>query len=369
MKKVIEFTEAQKSLIANEFVKPANGTSNDALRFVEYCEELGLNPILNDVVFQKFETKNGPRASFVTTRDGLLRVAARDENYMGAPVSSVVREGDHFEFLPSKGDVVHQFGNKRGKILGAYAVLHHKKFGPAAQWVEFGEYFMANAHSQGGKSYIWDKYPSAMIQKVAEAFVLKRQFPLVGGLTTEEETGMEVNLPEQIKNLPVEKPATDTASSTEPQAKETRETINVAENNKPEAEENTQAQPKVEAEKPSYPNSVETQPKEEKKETVKDSRPAQENKKQETPEQQPSSTLEGYEMFKVLDIKFGESNSHIKYANVQLQGTEGKFTALARNNSLEKAQGLTVDSSVLMKINNFNSWHMIEDIQEATQHA
>jgi phage recombination protein Bet len=201
MEKVNQFSKEEKSLIYNRFVAPANGTTDEALHFVEYCETLGLNPLLGDVIFQKFETKYGPKTTFVATRDGLVRVAVRDENYVGPPISNVVREGDHFEFLPAEGTVVHKFGSKRGKVLGAYAVLYHKVFRPYACWVEFSEYFNANAASAGGKSYIWDKYPSAMIEKVAEVFALKRQFPIVGGLTTEEEIGLDANLPEQMEGI------------------------------------------------------------------------------------------------------------------------------------------------------------------------
>lgn len=189
--KVTTFTQEEKSLIFNRFVAPANGTKEEALHFVEYCETLGLNPLLGDVIFQKFESKYGPRTTFVTTRDGLMRVAVRDDNYVGPPISNVVREGDHFEFLPAEGTVIHKFGQKRGRILGAYAVLYHKKYRPYACWADFAEYFQANAKSQNGKSYIWDQYPTAMIEKVAETFALKRQFPIVGGLTTEEEIGMD----------------------------------------------------------------------------------------------------------------------------------------------------------------------------------
>jgi phage recombination protein Bet len=196
--KVITFTQEEKSLIFNRFVAPVNGSTEEALHFISYCETLGLNPLLGDVIFQKFETKQGPRTTFVTTRDGLMRVAARDENYVGPPISNVVREGDHFEFVPSEGAVIHKFGQKRGRILGAYAVLYHKQYRPFACWADFAEYFSANAKSQNGRSYIWDQYPSIMIGKVAESFALKRQFPIVGGLTTEEEMGLDHNITVQV---------------------------------------------------------------------------------------------------------------------------------------------------------------------------
>ncbi len=195
MEKVLTFTNEQKSLIWNRFVQPAKGTQEEANHFIEVCETFGLNPLLGDIVFQRYETKNGPNTSFITTRDGLLRVATTQEGYVGPPNANVVREGDTFEFIPSEGSVRHEFGQKRGPILGAYAVMHHKRFRPVAVFVDFQEYFQANSgelNSKYGNKNTWDKMPSAMIQKIAEVFVLRRQFPL-GGLYTHEEMSLEEN--------------------------------------------------------------------------------------------------------------------------------------------------------------------------------
>ncbi|WP_210469068.1 RecT family recombinase [Sporosarcina sp. 6E9] len=195
MEKVLTFTNEQKSLIWNRFVQPAKGTQEEANHFIEVCETFGLNPLLGDIVFQRYETKNGPNTSFITTRDGLLRVATTQEGYVGPPNANVVREGDTFEFIPSEGSVRHEFGQKRGPILGAYAVMHHKRFRPVAVFVDFQEYFQANSgeiNSRYNNKNVWDKMPSAMIQKIAEVFVLRRQFPL-GGLYTREEMSLEEN--------------------------------------------------------------------------------------------------------------------------------------------------------------------------------
>ena len=193
MENVLTFTNEQKSLIWNRFVQPANGTQEEANHFIEVCETFGLNPLLGDIVFQRYETKNGPSTSFITTRDGLLRVATTQEGYVGPPNANVVREGDTFEFIPSEGSVRHEFGQKRGPILGAYAVMHHKRFRPVAVFVDFQEYFQANSGELNSKyknKNVWDKMPSAMIQKIAEVFVLRRQFPL-GGLYTREEMSID----------------------------------------------------------------------------------------------------------------------------------------------------------------------------------
>lgn len=193
MEKLITFSNEDKSLIWSRVVQPVNGTEEESNHFISYCEQFGLNPLLDDVVFQRRESKYGPKTQFITKRDALLRLASKQPNYVGAPNSAVVKEGDEFEFLPAEGTVKHKFGSKRGEILGAYAIMKHKKHDPVAVFVDFPEYFQANSgkiNSKYGNGNVWDSMPSAMISKVAEVFVLKRQFPL-GGIQTQEEMGLE----------------------------------------------------------------------------------------------------------------------------------------------------------------------------------
>ncbi len=192
MEKIITFTNEQKSLIWKRFVNPANGSEEEAKHFIEVCETFGLNPLLGDIVFQKYETRQGPKVNFITTRDGMLRVAMNTPDYVGAPIGATVREGDTFEIDAANAAVTHKFGAKRGKIIGAWARIEHRRFKPVAMFIDFEEFFNANAQSkqERGGSPIWDKLPSTMIHKVAEVFVLRRQFPL-GGLYTAEELGMD----------------------------------------------------------------------------------------------------------------------------------------------------------------------------------
>ncbi|WP_176447348.1 RecT family recombinase [Lentibacillus sp. CBA3610] len=196
MEKALQFSNNEKSLIWKRFIEPAKGTPEETEHFLEVCENFGLNPLLGDIVFQRYETKRGAKTQFITTRDGLLRVATSQPGYVGPPNANVVKEGDHFEFLPSEGTVRHKFGAKRGEILGAYAIMQHKKHNPVAVFVDFQEYFQANSgrqNSRYGNPNVWDTLPSAMIIKIAETFVLRRQFPL-GGLYTQEEMGLDDTL-------------------------------------------------------------------------------------------------------------------------------------------------------------------------------
>jgi phage recombination protein Bet len=155
---------------------------------MEVCEQYGLNPLLNDIVFSRYETKNGPVVNFIVTRDGYLKAAMRDKNFVKCP-SAVIKEGDEFE-MDIEGNVKHKFGKKRGKIIGAWAFAEHAQRGKLPVVVDFAEYYIANAASQNGRSPIWDSMPSAMIQKVAEVAALRRQFPL-GGIVAAEELGID----------------------------------------------------------------------------------------------------------------------------------------------------------------------------------
>ncbi|NRG44249.1 recombinase RecT [Bacillus sp. CRN 9] len=323
MEKIIIFTNEQKSLIFNRFVAPANGNESEAFHFVEYCETMGLNPLIGDVIFQKFEGKYGPKTSFVTTRDGMLRVAARDENYVGPPISCVVREGDTFKVLPNEGSVTHEFGQKRGKILGAYAVLSHRVYSRYVCWIDFEEYFTANANSQKGKSYIWDNYPSSMIEKVAEAKALKHQFPIVNGLTTEEEIGEELSTDK--------KQVEQNVLSTVPQSTQI-------------TEEKKEQQPNIQNDQNPNPEQIISQPLNESN----------------------SEASEAGEEVTINSIEIGTSPSNVVYGKINIIKTNGQQQLiLARGEEQVKlVEGLKKDQKVIMEIVEENGFHFVDGVKE-----
>jgi recombinational DNA repair protein RecT len=124
-----------------------------------------------------------PETLIMTSRDGYLKVAQRDPNFAGI-ISFVVRENDTFEIDVENYKVIHKFGAKRGHIIGAWSRVDHKQRKPVITFVDFSEY-------NDVKSTTWKQYPSAMIQKVAEVFALKRQFG-ISGLVTREEMASQV---------------------------------------------------------------------------------------------------------------------------------------------------------------------------------
>lgn len=180
------WTREQIELIKRTVAKGA--TDDELAMFLYLAQRYGLDPFLKEIWCIKRAKKDehgryiydDAPAVIMTSRDGYLKIAQQDPAFDGLQ-AFVVREGDTFEIDAENWRVTHKFGTKRGKILGAWASAHRKDRKPAITFVDFSEY-------NDGRSNTWQRYPSAMIQKVAEAFVLKRQFG-IAGLVTQEEMG------------------------------------------------------------------------------------------------------------------------------------------------------------------------------------
>jgi phage recombination protein Bet len=175
---------AQYNREAIETIKAtvAKGATDAELEmFLHLAARYGLDPFAKEIWCTKYvkqgqDPKHVP-ATIIVSRDGYLKAAQQDPDFDGI-ASGTVREGDLFAFNPVAGSVSHEFGTKRGQIMGAWAVVHHKRRRPVACFADFTEY--------RGNSPIWSNYPSAMIQKVAEVHALKRQFGLSGIVSKEE---------------------------------------------------------------------------------------------------------------------------------------------------------------------------------------
>lgn len=173
----VGFDNSQVELIKNTVAK---GATNDELEMFMYlANQYNLDPFKKEIWFMKF----GGQTTIMTSRDGYLKYAQMNPEFEGL-MSFVVREGDVFEIDASQYKVTHRFGTKRGPILGAWSRCDRKGKKPFIAYVDFNEY--------NKKQGVWNSYPSAMIQKVAEVFVLKRAFGINGLVTKEEIDGGEV---------------------------------------------------------------------------------------------------------------------------------------------------------------------------------
>ena len=236
-----KFTQEHIDLIKKTCV-PAKADDKHIDLFIYVCQKYGLDPLTKEIVLDIREnTKTGEKkAVIITTRDGYLKAAMQDPSYNGVN-GGTIRENDAFEVDPIAGTLKHSFGEKRGKIVAAWAVAKAKNRDPIICTADFSEYYAANS-----KSYVWQDYPSVMIQKVAEIMAMKRQFNITG-MVGEEEIGagllnLEVDesaietkttLRKPAEEKPEEKPAektkpadtTTTSIATEKPKEESQETI------------------------------------------------------------------------------------------------------------------------------------------------
>lgn len=183
-----EFTTEQKQVLKNTIAKDA--TDAELGLFLQACTAYGLNPFKKEIFFSKSQSG---KVEFLTSRDGYLALIQKDPNYMGLH-SMEVYSGDIFtmEFKndnPEGIDTIeinHKVESidpkKRGTLLGAWATCYYKGRAPATTFVYLKEYM-----KQGQTN--WDKYTAAMIRKVPESIVLKRQGGFSGLVTKEEIEG------------------------------------------------------------------------------------------------------------------------------------------------------------------------------------
>ena len=175
----------------------AKGATDDELKmFLHIATKHNLDPFMKEIWFIKRAKKvqkngewdykrnhdgsidySGAETVIMTSRDGYLKHAMDHPDYRGL-TSFVVREGDTFEIDADSHKVTHKFSAKRGKIIGAWAKCEREGRTPVIVFADFDEYDL--------KQSVWKQYPSAMIQKVAEAMALKKQFN-INGLVAQEE--------------------------------------------------------------------------------------------------------------------------------------------------------------------------------------
>jgi len=181
-----------------------DASEHELALYLRLCRTYGLDPFRRELVLEKRRRRRADGTGydvvpvFITTRDGYLKAAMRDPGYAGI-TSGVVCEGDIFEFDVEHLKIVHRFGAKRGKILGAWAVAYHTERPPMMAYVPFDEYTDPNSDTwrrhpsamiqKVAEVYVlrrWRRHPSAMIQKVAEVYVLRRQYSISGIVAREE---------------------------------------------------------------------------------------------------------------------------------------------------------------------------------------
>ena len=183
------WTQEQINTIKNTV---AVGADDDELKmFLALAAKYDLDPFAREIWFIQAKDRN----IITTGRDGYLKIANRNPHFDGM-VSDVVHAGDRFM---KEGDNIKHFYtvSNRGPIIGAYAIVYRKDRAHSS-------YFFAPFSEYNKGFNTWKQYPSAMIQKVAEACALKRAFSISGLVTEEEISNNDNNIQQQVQPTPEE---------------------------------------------------------------------------------------------------------------------------------------------------------------------
>lgn len=209
---LINFSPEKIKVLTNTVAKGA--TTDELEMFLHLASRYQLDPFAKEIWFVKRPKKvkdahgnwdykrlengevdyEGVDPIIMTSRDGYLKVAQSDAEFEGVN-SFEIRANDDFSFNPMTGEIEHKISSKRGEITAAWAVCKRKGREPAIALVDFNEYKNA-----AGSNPVWKNYPSAMIRKVAEVIVLKRQFN-ISGLVTKEEMPEQYTMDYEDPNL------------------------------------------------------------------------------------------------------------------------------------------------------------------------
>jgi len=195
-------TKKFQEVVKNAYAPGA--TEEELMLFASVCKEKRLSPMNGEISFQRRKMKDGGyRVLFVVSRDGYLKIAKDNPDFLGLN-SDIVYSKDTFSIETTdegKVKISHKYGltESRGEIRGAWAIARRKGVDPVFSYVDFKEYNEANKAS----NMVWGSYPSRMILKVAESISLKKQFNING--LNDSETVDSYSEQVQIPQVPIKK--------------------------------------------------------------------------------------------------------------------------------------------------------------------
>ena len=169
--------------------------------FLELGKSMGANPFKKEIWCIKY--KDNVPATIFLGRDFYRKVAQTQPDYATHRTFSVF-END--KFVIKNGEPHHEIQmSNRGKVVGAYAQLFKKNVDiPYIKYINIDEYF------KGGheKKNLWDLMPATMIEKVAEAQVLRMAYQDVfsGTYSEDEQAAIERQFEEKNKYKDLEPP-------------------------------------------------------------------------------------------------------------------------------------------------------------------
>jgi hypothetical protein len=164
----------------------ARGADDNAfLLFLELVGRYKLDPFAGQAYLAKMPGKDGEPPSYrtIVSRDGLLAIADRYPDFEGI-TGDVIYATDKLARTPEgfvhTYDEISAAERMTGSIVGAWA----RCFRVGRR----DTFFLAKFASYKRGNKVWGNYPDAMILKVAESMVLRKQFSITG-LVPEDEVG------------------------------------------------------------------------------------------------------------------------------------------------------------------------------------
>lgn len=154
------------------------------IAYLARAKRSGLDPFMNEL--WAWEDERGD-LTFMTGRDGWLRIAREDPNVEGLEFG-IVYEEDDFQLRQEGGEVfvTHNWSFPRGSLIGAYCVVHMAEGeGDHAEWREMEDY----SHLMGKKN--WQNNPKDMLQTRVISAAVKVKSPAGAGLYSPEDFIME----------------------------------------------------------------------------------------------------------------------------------------------------------------------------------
>lgn len=169
----------------------AQASDREVYAFMAKCQARHLNPLAGDAYMTVYNSKQGPQASVIVSKDYFVRTATQQDSFDGLRAGVVVANKHTGELAYREGCIV---GSNSEDLVGGWAeVLVKGRSVPSRAEVSLAEY---DQHRS-----LWTSKPATMIRKVALVQALREAYPgAYGGIYDRD----EMDVPEGLTPPAVE---------------------------------------------------------------------------------------------------------------------------------------------------------------------
>lgn len=169
----------------------AQASDREVYAFMAKCQARHLNPLAGDAYMTVYNTKQGPQASVIVSKDYFVRTATQQNSFDGLRAGVVVANKHTGELAYREGCIV---GSNSEDLVGGWAeVLVKGRSVPSRAEVSLTEYDQHRG--------LWTSKPATMIRKVALVQALREAYPgAYGGIYDRD----EMQVPDELTPPAVE---------------------------------------------------------------------------------------------------------------------------------------------------------------------